>query len=310
MRVLQIVCVYPTKTNKYANPVYKQQIDSLSALGVENDVLVVSGRMNKLSALLTLKQKLKKTNYNLIHAYYVYSGFIAVMQKKVPVLVSFLGSDVYRKNQRLISSWVSRRSNANIVMSDNMKEMLSLDEAHVIPEGINLGMFKPMPKQLARKKLGLGDEEKIILFGAKTSRYSKNYPLAEECFERVKSHFPQAKMIIMDKTDHQQVPYFMNASDCLLITSRYEGSPNIVKEAMACDLPIVSVDVGDVKYTIKDTKSCFICSYDSNDLSNAVLTIFENPGKTNGRENISQLELGHVAKNIFSIYKELAVQKI
>jgi len=308
MQVLQIVHVYPADTSKYAHPIYKQQIDALTLLGVKSDVMVTSGKLNKLSAAISLHRKLRETNYSLIHAYYGYSGLIAITQKKVPVLISFLGSDVYRPIQRLLSMMVSRKVKAAIVMTEKMKKILKLNHAYIIPEGINLEIFRPESQLAARQKLGFNGNERLVLFGGSPRNRAKGFPLAKQTFQIVKRQLQHARLVVLDKINHHQVATYMNACDCLLITSKYEGSPNIVKEAMACNLPIVSVDVGDVRETIKDTTGCYICQHSAYELSEGMAMVLRNPIRTNGRGKIKHLELGRVTERIVGVYEEVINQ--
>lgn len=106
------------------------------------------------------------------------------------------------------------------------------------------------------------------------------------------------------------MPLYYNASDVLLFTSHREGSLNVIKEAMSCNLPIVSTNVGDVEWILGSTEGCYIFSFEVSDvvekIKKAILFTSKN-NRTSGRERIINLELDSesVAEKIISIYRGL-----
>ncbi len=105
--------------------------------------------------------------------------------------------------------------------------------------------------------------------------------------------------------ENKLFPLYLNACDVFVLTSFNEGSPNVIKEAMACNVPIVSTDVGDVKEVILDTEGCFITSYDPVDVANKIDKAMAFNMSTKGRENIEFLESNVIANNLISIYREV-----
>ena len=102
---------------------------------------------------------------------------------------------------------------------------------------------------------------------------------------------------------------YLNAADALVLTSLWEGSPNVIKEAMACNLPIVSTDVGDVKEVIGDTEGCYITSYEPSDVAGKIKLALDFGKRTNGREKIKHLEINTIAKRIIDVYNEVLQKK-
>ena len=151
--------------------------------------------------------------------------------------------------------------------------------------------------------------EFVILFnlrrGNSKHEVVKNYPLAKEVVSML-SAITDARFrleIITNKT-HKEMVILLNAADCLLVTSLHEGSPNIVKEAMACNLPIVSVECGDIKERLGQVRNSYVSSkYDPKELAQLCLKLIEAQQRSNGRnEIISQgLETHSIANTILRV---------
>jgi glycosyltransferase involved in cell wall biosynthesis len=105
------------------------------------------------------------------------------------------------------------------------------------------------------------------------------------------------------------VPRYLNEADVLAFSSFMEGSPNVIKEAMACNCPIVSTDVGDVRWVLGDTKGCYIASFDPADFAKKMelaIHFSQVVGRTKGRQRIVALglDMNTVAKRIMAVYKK------
>ena len=142
---------------------------------------------------------------------------------------------------------------------------------------------------------------------ADPARYEKNYELALAAFQVLQENFRDAiELKVVYGIEHQQVLYYLNAADVVLLTSRWEGSPNVIKESMACNVPIVSTRVGDVAEIIQNTSGCFLADSLSEDLAEKLKSAFAFDGRTNGRNNITHLDSKLIAKNIISIYDSVS----
>ena len=163
-------------------------------------------------------------------------------------------------------------------MSAKMRSKLwniSMNKAVVIPEGINLSKFYPIDNIEAKQKLQWDISKKIILFFP-SHAYVKNMPLAIEAVEKLKQKFENVELYMVNNIPHEELIWYYNAADVLLMTSFHEGSNNSIKEALACNLPVVSVDVGDAQERLKNVSpSILIDNYDSEKISNAILNILK-----------------------------------
>ena len=186
-----------------------------------------------------------------------------------------------------------------IVKSEKMKDVIKTKiPVSVIPNGVNFELFNTQSLIESRKKLGLNQNDFIVLFLGNPNDPIKNFNLAKRGYGIFKEFMYEEKIIFINPfgMDETLVKDYMNASDVLLVTSFYEGSPNVVKEAMACNLPIISTDVGDVKEIIKDTKNCFIVDFSTDEISKRLKIIYNNKGRSNGREKITFLSSVNIAK--------------
>jgi len=186
-----------------------------------------------------------------------------------------------------------------------MKKELGIDKVEVIPNGVDLEIFKPLDKNECRKKLGWKQDRKIVLFASNPQRSEKNFSLAQKTIAAL--YIEDIELKVIYNVPHTEMPLYFNGSDLLLSTSLWEGSPNVIKEAMACNCPIVSTNVGDVKWLLDGVESCFITTNDPNDVADKIKKALNFKSKTNGREKLICLGLDseHIAKKIIKVYEEV-----
>lgn len=329
MKVLMVTNMYPTSDNPGYGIFVKTQIDSIVAEGVEVDILFINGKsstFNYLRGIFHLHSRLRRDNYDLIHAHYGLSGIVARLQSRLPVVVSFCGDDLLGTPSKsngltlksrvivFLSQILSLLINHSIVKSKQMLNILKFGKARaktsIIPNGINLDRFYPIPQNEAKTELGLSSGKKYVLFPHTPYERRKRLDLAEEAISILKeSSKEDIDLIVVFHKTQEVVSKFMNASDCLLLTSDWEGSPNVIKEAMACNLPIVSVDCGDVKEIIEKTNACFIADRDPIDIAKKVGFVLSLGSRTNGRDHIQHLETRIIAKGIVKLYRQITNQK-
>jgi len=302
------------------SPFIKSQAESLREKEVEIDFFKVKIKRFKgvLKNIRELRKALKNKKYDIVHAHFVYNGIICLLTfKKIHLVISFLGSDIlgikgaddYKKYTSILGTMLSKLvavfANKVIVKTNQMAsklKFLSTEKLHVIPNGVDFEIFKPMDKSLVIKMLNIDSCSKIVLFLGNPADKNKNFKLVQDSI----SLLSKEKSIILlapYPVNKDIIPLYLNASDVLVLSSYTEGSANVIKEAMACNLPIVSTNVGDVRDNIKDVVNCYISDFDPKSFSNCILKAITYNSRTNGREAIRHLSSKIIADKIINVYK-------
>ncbi len=309
MRILFVTNRYPSADDPGDSPCIQEQQNALQALGHTVDVLVIPKREAPIKYLRAMWQVFEsvqfKKRYQIVHAHYGYCGVVARAQAASPVVVTFRGSDVYARGERALGWLVARLADQSIVMTDDMKRRLGRQDILVIPYGIDTDLFKPQRADRARRELGLSPTAPLILFPYDPRRRLKRYDLVEQAVAQLKTEFPDVQVLSMYDRSHEDVVQFMNACDAMVLASDTEGAPVAVREAMACNLPIVSVDVGDVADVIRGTTGCYLAERDPKDMAAKLARVLRERQRTNGRTKALKMSIVHSASSVASVYERL-----
>jgi teichuronic acid biosynthesis glycosyltransferase TuaC len=307
----------------------KHKAESLRALGWEVFIGGVDDRRS-IRGILRNVQRLKKEvarhEPGLVHAKYgsVTAAVAYLIKGKLPLVVSFCGDDllgtpepglgwrVRERWARAIGLWAARRAAAILVRSNNLYQALPANlknRATILPDGVDVSRFRPMDRDKCRAKLGWPIQPRVVLFNASQNdnQRVKNPALARAAVEVLARSVPDVSLHMISEASSEEVRLMLNAADCLLVTSLHEGSPNIVKEAMACNLPVVSVPCGDVAERLKRTYPGGIRPYDAAALAEAIHEVLKTGRHSNGREQIvlQGLTLAKVAEGLVEIYRRV-----
>jgi len=300
------VLIVASGNSAVISPFVKEQGDSLKEIGLDIDYFLIKGKgiTGYLKNYFNLNRLIKTNTYDIIHAHYGLSGLLATFQSFVPVVITFHGSDVnLNRTNFYLSFLASRLSDANIFVHESLSKKLSLfsDKAEIIPCGVNLNLFKPIDKLASRDKLGLDHNYNYVLFSSSFNNKIKNAALAKLAL----SNFENIILLEMKGYSREEVHLLMNAVDILIVTSHSETGPLVVKEALACNCPIISTDVGDVKELANGTKNCYIVEYDAKQIEQRIRDILSSNKKSDGRAAVKHLSLEKVATDVCSVYKRV-----
>lgn len=303
---MKILIVCSVNSGRIA-PFILEQGEALAAEGVIVEYFTIQGKgiLGYLSNYKRLKVNINQFNPDIIHAHYGLSGLLANIQRKVPVVTTYHGSDINSPTVYPFSRVCMMLSAHNIFVSEkNRIKSGALRNQSVIPCGVDLNLFCPAEKKLCRKVLGLDKNKKYLLFAGSFNNRVKNAELAKEAVAR----FDGVELLEMNGYSREQVVLLLNAVDVALMTSYTEGSPQFIKEAMACNCPIVSVPVGDVPEMIQHLEGCFISTYDPVDVSDKLQLAIHYEKRTNGRQRIIDLKLDSesIAIRILEVYKSVS----
>ena len=244
----------------------------------------------------------KHYNYDIIHAHGGHIGSLANTQRKIPVVTTYHGSDINNPINRLSSLIALLFSKTNVFVSSKMLDKVK-KYAHgiVIPCGVDFNIFKPLDKVKCRKELGLNINEKIVLFAGRYERKEKNYKLAKKASDIANID----NFIELKDFSREEVNLLLNASDLLLLTSFSEGSPQVIKEAMACNCPIVGTNVGTVAEIISVVEGCFITTFEPEDVVEKINLALHFSKKTNGRDYVEHFDNELIAKKVFELFQKI-----
>jgi glycosyltransferase involved in cell wall biosynthesis len=320
MEILVVTNMFPSYSNPYYGIFIKEQLDSIRSVDekIHFTVSFINGKeskMNYIKAIKEISEIVKTAKINLLHAHYGLSAISAELslllgQKKIPVVTTFHGSDIYIYWQRLISFLAAAKADFVIAVNEQFKEILGRfnKNIEVIPMGVDTELFKPLDKEYARMKLNIPINRKILLFGGNPCNKIKRFDLFIDTYKTLKKIYPNdISYLILNNIKRELVPFYINASDVLVVTSLYESGPMVVKEAMSCNVPIVSVNVGDVQNLLKNVQNCFVTSNSLQDICEAIVTVLDSGERSTGREKIFKLGLDiiSIAKKIISLYYKL-----
>ena len=318
LSVLMLTSEWPEKAEHTAHFVARQA-RFLQAAGVRVEVFPFRGekRPQKYAAAwFQVRRRLAGGQFDLVHAQFGQSALLA-LPKRLPLVITFRGDDLLgvvgddgrptragRILQRL-SRLAARSANAVIVVAQHMTQHLPAVKAvHVVPSGLDLDLFRPQPQGPARARLGLPTDERLVLFVGEPAEARKRYDLANRAVQRVAPSL-RARLVVAWKVPHAQIPDYMAACDALVFTSSQEGSPNAVKEALACNLPVVSVPVGDVAERLNGIEGCELCADDRPETIAAALErVLTRGERVASRAAVSYLDERLLTQQVIAIYHE------
>lgn len=315
MKILHITNNYPTEKLPIFGVFVKEQIDTLTELGIENDVFFINGRekgkFEYIRCLIPLKKKIKENNYDVIHCHHAFSGIVATLflkiQNQIPVVISFQNDPANEAKYNLFDL-LSTRTSAWIFKNNSI--YAKPPKGYYLPNGVDIDFFKSIPRKQACEKLNIDPSNIYILFVSsnyirKQKRYDKFLAVME--LLNKKYGLNNIEELKITNVQRELVPYYFNAASVHLMTSDFEGSPNSVKEAMACNIPVVSTNVGNVSDLLADVNGSFVVN--SGEIEDLALHVIKslNTSDYNSRTMLIQkkLDIKSVAIKLNNIYQSL-----
>lgn len=293
---------------------FAQQIETLEEKGVSCTVLEVPradqidgdmggtrGITEYLQFVPKVRRQLRSGKYDLIHANYGLTAPYAITQFRLPVVLTLWGSDVIGFDG-LVTKACAWRADAVTVRSKEMRELLGREDAYIVPSGVDLDRFRPIDRTEARERVGWDGEGTHVLFPYSPEYERKNYPLAKRVVEQVESTLSESITLqTISGIPHEEVVYYINAADALLLTSNHEGSPNTVKEAMACNVPVISTDVGDVQERLMNVTPSGVGTTEK-ELANHLQRVLQTGNRSNGRTIVRDVSWDQIGDQLLEIY--------
>lgn len=302
------------------SPFIRSQGESLRAKGVEVEFFLVKGKGIRGYLRNVMPLRRRQGIFDVVHAHYSYCGMVAVLASRFsrPVVVSFMGNDLLGTLDRAgrqtfrgrldcaTARLLCRGVEAIIVKSRSMCELVPRavrGRASVIPNGVDFEVFRPLGREDCCRMLGLTPDSKHVLFLGDPQDPNKGHTLLREAWELLEAKQRGAKLLTPFPVPPERVALWLNAADALAFPSELEGSPNVIKEAMACNTPIVATDVGDVREVIEGTFNCRVVPRDATRFAEGLATVLAAGGRSDGRGRIGRLRLDLIAERIIDVYR-------
>lgn len=308
---MKVLIVASYNRGRFA-PFILEQAAALKRAGCEMDFFGLQGKGLKgyLTNLPQLKQKIKEFQPDVVHAHYGLSGLFANLQRQVHVVTTYHGSDINERKVLPFSRMAMRLSAWNIFVSRKTMEIAHPKKHYsLLPCGIDLTELQLAGKSEARQRMHLNASKRYVLFAGAFDNAVKNAPLAKETVARLDDD--RVELIELKDFSREEVTLLMCAADAFLMTSVSEGSPQVIKEAMACGCPIVSVDVGDVKERVVGLEGCYVSeSREPQEVAGLLQKAFAFCGKTGGRAKVISdgLDNESIAFRLIQIYTVIKSQ--
>ena len=303
--------MYPTTAEPHFGCFVRDQVEDLRRLDVDVTVLAFDGRAHKgryPGAAGRLRRALRRGRYDLVHAHYGLTGAVAALQVAAPVVTTFHGSDAWVPWQRRVSWLVARRTQP-IAVAPGVAAALGVPAAPVIPCAVDLDLFAPVDRSEARRALGWPGDAACVLFPAARGDGSKAANKRPGVFDAtvaaLRRTLPDTFAASLDGLPRDRVALAMSAADVVVMTSVREGAPIVVKEALACATPVVSVAVGDVPGVVAGLPGCAIAEPDPQLLAQAVQGALGAARDLRLREAMRAYGRAPIAERVLGVYRDV-----
>ncbi len=296
------------------NPFVVEQAEALKKEGCQIEYYGIKGKggMGYYYNRGALLKIINEYSPDIIHAHFGLSGLLAVLQNKVPVVITFHNGETHTFMGNLLSSIAAQRAKHVVYVAEHIRKLCFLKAKNytIMPCGINLSDCNITPFEEARKALGFDKDKKYILFGGAFDNLRKNFPLLKEAIALL----PNKEQIVcleMKGLSRAECTLKMCACDIFALPTKSEGSPQALKEAMACNCPIIATDVADIKHLLGNVEGHYICSFNASIVAKQISKALSFGERTKGRQRIIDLGLTNdlVAKKLLSIYHTVLINK-
>jgi glycosyltransferase involved in cell wall biosynthesis len=322
---MRILFVAPGAQKGSHMPFVRREADALRAAGHDVQIFGFDNSTYRtfFSQLMLLRRVARALNPDIVHAQFgKFNAALAAFSGR-PFVITFRGTDI---NHNTKYSWLRSAlglaasqlaalfARGIVCVSREIQQKVwacRLRPSIVMPTGVDLRLFRPMDRAAARRKLGYGSDEHIVLFNAGKNPAVKDPELAAAALCEAKARVGEIRFVVLDGTAQPgDIPVYMNAADVLLVTSRTEGSPTVVQEAMACDLPVVSVDVGDVRERLEGVTACYVIPGRSPaDIGTALAAVLSEGRRSDGRSHARSLGIDAIAARLIQFYRQVLSQR-
>jgi teichuronic acid biosynthesis glycosyltransferase TuaC len=305
-----------SRKNSHAGIFVDRQIRALRGLGVRISTFdsgLSHSPIKLFRKWLELRRTVQELKPDLVHARYGSMVALLSVLSGCRTVLTYCGSDLHAGAGTsrlrawlgvLLSNVAALRAEAIICVSPGLRDRLwwQRKQVAIIPNGVDLTHFFPHPREQARQRLGWNTNDPVVMIDAARDPVCKGLDLAHRSIEIARRKLPSVQLKVLDRVPPEEMPYYCSAADLLLCASRREGSPNIVKESLACNLPVVSTPVGDVPERLEGVIPSRVVPRDPVCLAEAMVEILRERKRSNGREHVRHLTLELAAQKVLEVY--------
>lgn len=318
MKVLVVTNMYPDASRPYNGIFVAEQLAAIRRFhpDVCFDICYIDGGKGKaeyLKSVIYVNRRIRYGSYDLVHIHFGLSGIylLSPFRKAVPTIVTFHGSDIQPAGGNGcitvgISRHTARTADMCITLNACMDALARQCNGNtlIVPCAVDTGVFKPVACKGKSER-----DRKLVVFPCSRDMAVKDYPLFDRVLGVLRREYGiDCEEKVLSGLSRRQVAELLNVADILLLTSKSEGSPQAVKEALACNLPVVSTPVGDVAELLEGVRDCYVShTRQAGELAAlAAKALLHNGSGMAGRERIMQLHLDEksIADRIYDIYEQ------
>src|SRR4051794_34447924 len=306
MRVLVVTNLWPTPERPAFGGFVRDQVDALRTIdGVDVELFTfATGARAYVTAARELRRRYARERFDVVHAHYGLCGWTALALRCAPHVVTFHGTDLQHPRvgplSRLLAKGIELAAPVSATLA---RAALPHQRGHiaVLPCGVNLERFAPLPRRTARERLGLDRDRPYLLFPADPARPEKRHDRASAI----------ARALGVDLLDYagrrpEEVPLLINAANAVLVTSDREGFGLGSLEALACDVPVLSTDVGIAPLVLKGIEGTLCAPFDEHAWSAALRPHLGDPDpRIAGRARAALFDRRRLAQRVLHAYRDL-----
>lgn len=326
MNPLRVLFVAPGEPHGSSMIFVRRQAESLAQEGIEVDSFYLASRTAPLRLareFQRLRARIENFRPALVHAHFgtMTAAVAALAAKNLPVVITYRGGDLNGRAlagprplvAHLLSQLAALRAARLVCVSRPLAQRLWWRRRRVtiLPSGVDTGLFRPESQAAARSRLGWNESDRVVLFNAGHDAANKRLDLAEQSVAVARRLGAALRLhVLCGQLDPEAVPGYMNASDCLLIASDREGSPTVLQEALACGLPVVSVDAGDAAARLRGVRPSRVVTRDPEVIGRALMEIALSGARSSGPRAAEQVSLRRLAPRLCRVYRKALTQPV
>jgi glycosyltransferase involved in cell wall biosynthesis len=262
VRALIVTNMYPTPERPALGSFVRDQVEALRQIdGLELELFAFGpgSPAHYLGQGRELRSRYRGERFDVVHAHFGLTAWPALAARASARGVTLHGTDLAHPRSRAITLAALPLFDLVATVSEPLGAMVPgwavRGESAVLPCGVDLGRFRPIPRAAARAELGLPPEEPCLLFPSDPARREKRFDLA-------RAAAGDTRLLTLGGVEPDQVPLWVNAANAVLIPSEREGFGLAVLEALACDVPVLATPVGIAPTVLADVSGAYCGPFD------------------------------------------------